>query len=123
VGRQGKHTQALAVAREGLRLLEQTGRGQEEAEFRRLEGVALLGLRQVDEGQRALKQALAVARRQGTKIYELRIATSLARLWLDQGRREKARVLLGTTYGWFEEGFGSPDLKNAKALLDEIGSL
>jgi class 3 adenylate cyclase/predicted ATPase len=65
-------------------------------------------------------QALAVARRQSAKTFELRAATSLARLWRDQGKRSEARNLLAPIYGWFTEGFDTPDLKYAKALLDSL---
>ena len=72
-------------------------------------------------GHRALEEALSVARRQQAKSYELRAAASLAPLWGDQGRRVEARDLLAPVYGWFIEGFDTPDLKEAKALLDELG--
>jgi predicted ATPase len=65
-------------------------------------------------------QALATANRQSAKTLELRAATSLARLWRDQGKRDEARELLAPVYGWFTEGVDSLDLKEAKALLDEL---
>ena len=61
-----------------------------------------------------------VAEQQGSKIFTLRLATSLARLWRDQGKRDEARELLAPAYGWFTEGFDTLDLKQAKALLDEL---
>ena len=64
--------------------------------------------------------ALAIAREQGTRSYELRAATSLARLWREQGHRMEARELLAPLYGSFTEGFDTADLKEAKALLDEL---
>ena len=67
-------------------------------------------------------KALSVARRQGGKLWELRAATSLARLWHDQGKRAEARDLLAPVYGWFTEGFDMPVLKEAKALLDGLAS-
>jgi predicted ATPase len=67
-----------------------------------------------------LQQALAAARQQGARGWELQAATSLARLWLDRGRRASARDLLGPIYGWFTEGFDTPDLVKAKRLLDEL---
>jgi len=63
---------------------------------------------------------LRVARRQQAKSYELRAATSLARLWGEQDRRTKARDLLAPVYGWFTEGFDTADLKGAKVLLDQL---
>ena len=66
------------------------------------------------------RQAIAVAERQSAKLFQLRASTSLARLWRDQGKRAEARDLLGPIYSWFTEGFDAPDLKDAKALLDEL---
>ena len=79
-----------------------------------------VGHNRLDEGQSALETALRIARRQQAKSYELRAATSLARLWGEQGRRTEARDLLAPVYGWFTEGFDTADLKEAKALLDEL---
>ena len=67
-------------------------------------------------------RALAVARSQTAKTLELRAATSLARLWRDQGKRTEARDLLAAVYGWFTEGFDTPALQDAKALLDALAS-
>jgi predicted ATPase len=68
------------------------------------------------------ERALAVARQQSAKSWELRAAMSMARLWRDQGKRLEARELLAPVYGWFTEGFDTRDLKEAKALIDELGS-
>jgi len=68
------------------------------------------------------ERALAIARAQQAKSWELRAATSMARLWRDQGKRDKARELLAPVYGWFTEGFDTPDLKQAKALLNELAA-
>jgi predicted ATPase len=67
-----------------------------------------------------LEEALRIARRQQAKSYELRAATTLARLWGDQGHHAEARDLLAPVYGWFTEGFDTPDLMAAKALLEEL---
>ncbi|MGB7464906.1 MAG: hypothetical protein WBW14_18580, partial [Candidatus Acidiferrum sp.] len=64
--------------------------------------------------------ALATAKKYGAKLFELRAALSLADLWRDQGKRDEARELLAPVYGWFTEGFDTFDLKEAKALLDEL---
>ena len=120
LARQGQHRAALAATREGLRTEEKTGHRQWEAELRRLEGVALVGLNRLAEGQHAFQDALRSARKQQAKAYELRAATSLARLWGEQGRRTEARKLLAPVYGWFTEGFNTADLKEAKMLLDEL---
>ena len=68
------------------------------------------------------ERALAVARQQQAKSWELRAAASLARLWRDQGKPQQARELLAPVYGWFTEGFDTLDLKEAKALLDALAS-
>jgi predicted ATPase len=72
------------------------------------------------EAEACFHQALAVARDQGACLWELRAATSLARLQGEQGRRAEAYDLLAPVYGWFTEGFDTPDLKDAKALLDQL---
>ena len=95
-----------------------------EAELHRLKGEILLT--QSDENQHlweaeaAFQQALAVARSQQAKSWELRAAMSLARLWQQQGKRAEAHALLAPIYGWFTEGFDTADLQEAKALLDEL---
>jgi len=92
------------------------------AEFYRLKGeLALLK----DPGSEAeaescLRQAIEVARRQAARFFELRATTSLARLLAKQGRRDEARMMLADIYNWFTEGFDIVDLKDAKALLDEL---
>jgi predicted ATPase len=68
------------------------------------------------------ERALAVARQQQAKSLELRAAMSMARLWRDQGKRNEARDLLAPVYGWFTEGFDTLDLREAKALLDELAA-
>ena len=67
-------------------------------------------------------RAIEVARSQQTRTFELRAAVSMARLWRDQGKVQQARELLAPVYGWFTEGFDTLDLKEAKALLDELVS-
>ena len=120
LARQGQHGVALTAVTEGLEDQKRTGQRRWEAELHRLEGMALIGLNRLEEGQNALEEALRVARKQQAKAYELRAGTSLARLWGDQGRRAEARDLLAPVYGWFTEGFDTADLKEAKALLDQL---
>jgi predicted ATPase len=72
------------------------------------------------EAEASYHQALAVARDQGARLWELRAATSLARLWRDQGKRVDAHDVLAPVYGWFTEGFDTADLKDAKTLLSEL---
>ena len=73
-----------------------------------------------DAAAAAYRQAIAIARDQEARWLELRAATSLARLWAENGKRDAARELLAPTYQWFTEGFDKPDLRDAKALLDEL---
>ena len=91
------------------------------AEFLRLEGALLLQRATPDAvaAERCFENAIEVAREQGAKSFELRAATSLAGLWHEQGKRNEAQKLLGGVYAWFTEGFDTPDLRRAKALLDE----
>ena len=93
-----------------------------EARLLRLKGEALLGLssERIAEAQACYEQALAVARTQGAHLWELRAAMSMARLWRDRGKRAQAHDLLAAVYDWFTEGFDTIDLKEAKALLDEL---
>jgi predicted ATPase len=81
-----------------------------------------LPVAQSHKAEACLQQALAVAREQEAKLFELRASTSLARLWRDQGKRDEARELLAPVYGWFTEGFDTLDLKEAKALLNTLTS-
>jgi class 3 adenylate cyclase/predicted ATPase len=77
---------------------------------------------ETEKAEAYFERALAVARKQQAKSWELRAAVSMARLWRDQGKRDEARDLLAPVYGWFTEGFDTLDLKEAKALLDELSS-
>ena len=76
---------------------------------------------QPEAAEELYRKALSIARKQEAKLWELRAATNLAQLRLDQGRPAEARDLLAPICGWFTEGFDTPDLKEAKALLDELG--
>jgi predicted ATPase len=75
-----------------------------------------------EKAEAYFERALTVARQQHAKSWELRTAMSMARLWRDHGKRDEARDLLAPIYGWFTEGFDTLDLKEAKALLDELAS-
>ena len=116
----GEHGAALAEVQKALEAQVKRGERRWAAELHRLEGVALVGLNRLEESQRAFEAALHVARRQQAKSYELRAATTFARLWGEQGRRAQARDLLAPVYGWFTEGFDTADLKEAQALLDQL---
>jgi predicted ATPase len=114
--------QALAEAHA---LVEQHDERYWEAEIARLRGVLLLhaerGVRNAElTAEACFQQALDVAHRQEAKSLELRAAMSLARLWQQQGQRAAAHELLAPIYGWFTEGFDTADLRDAKALLEEL---
>ena len=118
----GQPEAGLTVLAEALTLADKTGEGWYEPELYRLKGTLLLQ-RSADhhaEAQACFQQAIAVARRQQAKSWELRAAMSLSRLWQRQGQCAAARELLAPIYGWFTEGFDTPDLQEAKALLTEI---
>ena len=95
-----------------------------EADIRRTAGEIALMSPEPDaaKAQACFDRALAVGRAQQAKSWELRAATSLARLWRDQGKRAEAHDLLAPVYGWFTEGFDTLDLKEAKVLLDALAS-
>ena len=76
----------------------------------------------VAKAEAYFERALAVARQQQARSWELRAAMSMARLWRDQGKPQQARELLARIYGWFTEGFDTRDLKDAKMLLEELQS-
>jgi tetratricopeptide (TPR) repeat protein len=120
LARHGEHREALAAVKDGREAQEESGCLRWEAELHRLEGIALCGLNQLEEGQIALEEALRVARKQQARSYELRAAASLARLWGEQRQRAEAHNILAPIYGWFTEGFDTVDLKEAKALLDAL---
>jgi predicted ATPase len=112
----------LVLLAEALAALEASERGDLLAETYRLQGELRLRQAVPDAAQAkaCLHQALAIARRQQAKSWELRAATSLSRLWQQQDKRDEARELLAPIYGWFTEGFDTADLQEAKALLDEL---
>jgi class 3 adenylate cyclase/predicted ATPase len=118
--RSGDHDGALAALADADAIAEEGGERWWKAELHRLTGTVLLAQNKLDEGQASLQQAIRIARAQQAKSLELRAARDLARLWGEQGRRAEARDLLAPVYGWFTEGFDTPDLKEAKALLDEL---
>ena len=121
-GRSARTAKGLEALDEALTLVDRTGERLHESEFYRLQG-QLLFARSMDhhlEAEASLHRALALARRQQAKALELRAAVHLSRLWQQQGKYGQARRLLGEVYGWFTEGFDTADLKEAKALLDEL---
>jgi predicted ATPase len=120
----GQFDEAWRSVDEALRAVETTKERIFEAEINRVAGeIALLSLeRKAAKAEGYFERALAVARQQQAKSWELRAAMSLARLWRDQGKVQQARELLAPVYGWFTKGFDTRDLKEAKALLEELAA-
>jgi len=120
----GRHDEALGALGLGLAQAEQQGQHYYDAELHRLRAEILLDMdgTAAPEAEALFGQSLEIARRQEAKAFELRAATSLARLWQRQGKRDAARDLLAPLYAWFTEGFTTRDLKAAKALLEELVS-
>jgi predicted ATPase len=119
--RSGQPEQGLKDLDEAAAVIEATQVCYQEAEVHRLRGELLIVVEDPVAAEASLHQAIAVARRQNAKLWELPAATSLARLWRDQGKRTEARNLLAPIYGWFTEGFDTPVLQDAKAVLDQLG--
>ena len=118
----GQFDDAWRCIGEAMTAMETTKEKWCEAEVNRIAGeIALLSPEpDAAKAQAYFERSLAVARQQQAKSWELRAAMSLARLWRDQGKPQQARELLAPVYGWFTEGFDTLDLKEAKALLDEL---
>jgi predicted ATPase len=118
----GQPEEGLTVLTEALTLTETTGERWHEPELRRLKGELLLQQSSDNqaEAETCFHHAITIARSQQAKSLELRAATSLARLWQQQGKRQEAHDLLAPVYNWFTEGFDTADLKDAKVLLDEL---
>lgn len=124
-GRMAQAGEGLTVLAEALAMVRRTGECHYEAELYRLQGELTLHSQGPDlqstveaEAEQCFHRALAVARTQHAKSWELRAATSLARLWYRQGKKEPARQLLGDIYAWFTEGFDTQDLREARELLE-----
>jgi predicted ATPase len=120
----GQTEEGLRAIAEGLDHVAQTGIVYYEPELRRLEGELRLCQDPADaeKAEACFRHAVEIAHKQQAKSWELRAATSLARLWRDQGRRGEAQALLAPVYGWFTEGLDTPVLQEAKALLDELSA-
>jgi class 3 adenylate cyclase/tetratricopeptide (TPR) repeat protein len=123
-GKNERAEEGLDLVSQGLAAVEQTGRRMAESELHRLRGELLMikDPGNMVETERCLRIAIDVARRQEAKWWELRATVSLARLLRDTGRRDEARAMLSEIYNWFTEGFDTADLKDAKALLDELSN-
>jgi predicted ATPase len=116
----GQIEEAMTLLDDALEIVERTGERWFAAELYRHKGQLLLRQGHSEAAEELYRKALSIAEEQEAKLWELRAAVSLAGLRRDQGRRAEARNLLAPVYGWFTEGFGTPDLKEAKALLDEL---
>jgi predicted ATPase len=126
-GEAGQPEAGLAVIAEALDAADKTGERFYEAELYRVRGDELLKLgvqkpesKVEEQAEACFRKAIEVARHQSAKSFELRATTSHARLLAKQDRRDEARTMLAEIYGWFTEGFDTADLKDAKALLDEL---
>ncbi len=118
----GQFNEAWRSIGDAMTAMETTKEKWFEADIHRIAGKIALMSPEADaaKAQEYFERALAVARKQQTKSWELRAAMSLARLWRDQGKPNEARELLAPVYGWFTEGFDTRDLKDAKSLLNEL---
>ena len=126
-GQAGQAEEGLSVLAEAREIVTQRGERWSEAEIHRLTGELTLQAHaqhltrtQVEEAEAWFHTAIEIARRQEAKSWELRAATSLARLWQKQGKQIEARELLAPVYEWFTEGFDTADLTEAKTLLAEL---
>ncbi|HJY82733.1 MAG TPA: adenylate cyclase, partial [Candidatus Binatia bacterium] len=126
-GRDGQNGEGLKIVGEALAIVDKNEEHYYEAELYRLKGELTLqqfkvqGSKfQVEEAEECIQKAIAIAHRQRAKSLELRATVSLARLWQQQGKQKEAHQMLSEVYGWFTEGFDTKDLREAKALLDEL---
>ena len=118
--RAGRTAAALARLAEAVEAANAQGERYFEAEIHRLRGEVLRDAGDHAAAEECFRIAIDIARGQGAKLWELRSSVSLAQMLRDQGKRSAARDRLAPIYGWFTEGFDTPDLKEAKALLDEL---
>ena len=120
----GQLDEAWRCIGEAMSIIETAKERWFEAEVNRIAGAIALKSPEPDaaKAEAYFERALTAARQQQAKSWELRAAMSMARLWRDQGKRDEARDLLAPVYGWFTEGFDTLDLKEAKALLDELAA-
>ena len=120
--RGGQVDEGLSAIKEGMAMCEKNEDRFSLPEFHRIKGELLLArsARNKAKAEACFKQAIEIARGQEAKSLELRAAVSLAKLWGENKKRSEARDLLVPVYDWFTEGFDTPDLKDAKALLDEL---
>jgi predicted ATPase len=118
----GQIEEALILLDHASQMIERTGERWFQGELYRNKGQLLLQQGHSEAAEQLYRKALSIAEEQEAKLWELRAAMSLARLRRDQGRCAEAHNILAPVYTWFTEGFDTPDLKHAKALLDELGA-
>jgi adenylate cyclase len=120
----GQIEEALGALTQALALVDKSGGHWYEADIHRLQGECLLVQSSANHtaAETCFQQAMAIAQHQNAKSFELRAATSLAKLWQQHGKRQEAYDLLAPVYHWFTEGFDTADLKDAKTLLDALAS-
>jgi predicted ATPase len=124
LNRVGRFDRGLRSIDEAFAFIDRSGQRMYEAEVHRLKGELLIAqdASNAAQAEQSFRTAIEIARRQKAKSWELRATTSLARLLARQGHRDEARTMLSEIYGWFIEGFDTADLKDAKALLEELGT-
>jgi predicted ATPase len=110
----------LDVVSDALRQIERSGERHFAAELHRIAGMALLTQEKPVEAESSFRRAREIARTQGARMWELRSTRNLAWLLANQGKRDEARAMLADVYGWFTEGFDTADLKDVKALLEQL---
>jgi class 3 adenylate cyclase/predicted ATPase len=114
--------EGLSRLAEAAKVVEATQEGWAAAEIDRLRGTLLLCMHKPAEAEDSYQQSLLVGQRQSAKFWQLRTALDLARLWRDQGRNIEARALLSAVYEWFSEGFDTPVLREARALVEQLST-
>jgi predicted ATPase len=119
----GDPTRGLGAISEAFAEMDETGERLYESELHRIKGELLLtqDSSNADQAERSFRDAIEVARRQRARSFELRATMRLARLLDQRGNRDRARAMLAEIYNWFTEGFDTADLKEARALLDQLG--
>jgi tetratricopeptide (TPR) repeat protein len=118
----GRLDEAFSTLTSAFELAEQNEVADELALMHLLKGQLLEGKFHLEEAENSFRTSIEIARRQSAKSLELIATTSLARFLAKQGRRDEARAMLAEVYNWFTEGFDTADLKDAKALLEELGA-
>ena len=126
-GTAGRFEEGLAAVAEAIAIEEKTDERHDEAELHRLKGDLVLRRSGIEaepgvqtEAEECFRKAIEIARQQEAKSFELKAVTSLSQLWKQQGKKAEARQALAEIYGWFSEGFDTKDLKDAKALLEQL---